>query len=329
MKRIVVLTLTVAIILVALSGCRTTQTSETQKFKAQTNSGHADKIGNTPEGKNAKNCAHNWERIENLNAYTAVDKCSKCDETRKYTDPDSVTNTGTETAFKMLRYNWDGYGISTKEIFASDLGNAIIDCLSKLEETGITVPKISDDPVDETAGSLPVTPGTVWIECGTVGLFRLNPEMNEICKVKTHLGEGTALKMTDTLEELLGQAWYYFPYDYWSGKYENGTVTLSQVYKRESVVEYVKIDSIHIGENDPTSIRITLTIGANDHITTICDLFCSNGGDVIGLSDRRLIELLENKETQVELITGGLYGDWTHYVTITIDNTRINLKILP
>lgn len=38
-----------------------------------------------------KECNHNWERIGNYNESTAQDKCSKCGETRLYTDPDIVS----------------------------------------------------------------------------------------------------------------------------------------------------------------------------------------------------------------------------------------------
>ena len=41
------------------------------------------------------------------------------------------------------------------------------------------------------------------------------------------------------------------------------------------------------------------------------------------------IVLSASEETKVELTTGGLYNDWTHYVTINIDNTRISLTIVP
>ena len=37
-----------------------------------------------------KECGHNWERISNYNESTAQDKCTKCGETRLYTDPDSI-----------------------------------------------------------------------------------------------------------------------------------------------------------------------------------------------------------------------------------------------
>ena len=274
-------------------------------------------------------CQHVWERTENYNEYTAMDKCVKCGNTRKYTDSDNITHSGYETGFKLLRYNWDGYGIGTKEINACDLGYAIIDCLSKLEETGEIIPKISDDPVDETTGVLPITRGTVWIECGTVGLFRLNPEMNEICKVQTHLGEGVSLKMTETLEELLTQAWYYYPNDYWSGKYENGKVTLNQIFKSDSVIDSVRIESITVENKDSADNSISLILVANQNVSTRISLFCSNGGDVLGKGDSKDVQLLANKEHQVELEFGGLYANWTYYLSIKIDNTRVNLTISP
>ena len=259
-----------------------------------------------------------------------MDQCANCGNTRKYTDPDSVPYPGFEAGFKMLRYGWNGYGIdgiTAKEVFTCDLGYAIIDCLSKLEETGKTIPKISNETVDEHTGTLSVTRGTLWIECGTVGLFRLDPEMNEICKVQTHLGKGVELRMTDTLKELLTQAWNYFPNDYWSGKYENGTITLNQIYKSDSAVDYVSIDSIDIEDDKWTTIKIVLTIGAKDSMKTECSLFCSNGC-VIGYGDREEIEISAGEEIKVELLTGGL-GDMPHYVTIDIDNTKISLTIEP
>lgn len=38
----------------------------------------------------AKECDHNWQRTANFDQYTAVDKCTICEETRMYTDRDSL-----------------------------------------------------------------------------------------------------------------------------------------------------------------------------------------------------------------------------------------------
>ena len=43
-------------------------------------------------------CEHNWERIGNYNESTAQDRCTKCGETRLYTDPDSINKPKDEIA---------------------------------------------------------------------------------------------------------------------------------------------------------------------------------------------------------------------------------------
>ncbi len=273
------------------------------------------------------NCTHNWERIENLNEYTAVEKCSICNVTRMYTDPDAIPHFGTEAGFKMLRYNWDGYGIDQKEIYPCDLGYAIMDCLSKLQETGEIIPQISDDAVDELAGELPITRGTVWIECKSVGLFRLNPEMTEICEVQTHLGEGKALQMSDTLKELLRQAWHYHPNDCWYGTYENDTVTLQQVYKTDSAIEWVAVDRIHIeNKHHSDNNKITLRIRANESKIVNIRLESYQSDDNLGSQDSKEIELIKDGETKVDLTFYGFYN-CSYRVSIMVDNTRITLTI--
>ncbi len=274
-------------------------------------------------------CKHDWERTENYNEYTAMDKCSICGVTRMYTDSDSISHSGTEAGVKMLRYRWDGYGIAYKEIYTCDLGYAIIECLSGLQETGEGIPEISDDIVDESTGELPITPGMVWLECGSVGLFRLNPAMNEICKVQTHLGEGKVLQMTETLAELLRQAWYYYPNDFWAGEYENGAVFLRQVYKMDSAVEWVSIDGIHIenkidSHNNTISLRI---LASESKKVSIC-LRSYQSDDNLGSDDVKEIELVKGRETKVDFTFFGFYN-YPYWVSVTVDNTKIDLTIDP
>lgn len=38
----------------------------------------------------AKECEHSWQRTANFDQHTAVDKCAICEETRMYTDRDSL-----------------------------------------------------------------------------------------------------------------------------------------------------------------------------------------------------------------------------------------------
>ncbi len=285
-----------------------------------------DEVSNGTDG---ISCEHKWERAENENEYTAKEKCSLCGITRTYTDPESVTHSGTETGFKLRRYNWDGYGIGEKEVVACDLAYAVLDCLAKLEKTGETVEKISDDTVDEYVSDLPVDRGTLWLECGSIGIFRLNPELTEICKVESYLGEGEALKMTETLRTLLRQAWYYHPNDYWSGHYENGEVTLEQVYKSDSVIESIAIESILI-ENKIDSIdnKITLVIRANEDKRVNISLETYQSSDNLGGSETKEIELDADGEVKVDFTFSGFYN-YMYFLTVTVDNTRAELTVDP
>ena len=52
-------------------------------------------------------CEHNWERIGNLNESTAQDRCTKCGETRLYTDPDSINKPNDEIAGMKGTKVWD------------------------------------------------------------------------------------------------------------------------------------------------------------------------------------------------------------------------------
>ena len=238
------------------------------------------------------------------------------------------TDSGYEAGLKMIRYNWDGYGVSKKEIFACDLGYAIIDRLSDLQKTGVVVPEFSYEDIDELAGYLPITPGSVWIDCGSVGLFRLNPDMTEICLVQTYFGEGLELQMTDNLYELLRRAWYYHPYDCWSGSYKNGTVTLEHVYKTDSAIDTVEIESIYIENKiDSKNNQIKLKIQANESKLIKASLYSYQSDDNLGSNEAKEIELVKGEVTELEF---EFYGfPYSYSVTIYIDNTRITLSITP
>ena len=72
MKRILLTVLTITLCLTIFSGCN-------------------------------KECEHNWERIGNYNESTAQDRCTKCGETRLYTDPDSIDPSHEQSETEKIR----------------------------------------------------------------------------------------------------------------------------------------------------------------------------------------------------------------------------------
>ena len=269
-------------------------------------------------------CEHNWEQIENLDEYTAMDKCSICGDTRTYTDLDD------ETSLIMWRYNWDGWGVSGKHIYSSKLGDDILESVLNLEETGEAIPKISDDIIvmdDIYLSYIPTERGTVWIDCGRVGLFRLDPSMTEICRVETHLGGGVVLEMTETLKELLRQAWYYAPYDYWDGTYSNGEVTLNRVYNGDSAIEWVEIESIHIENAYHTeSNKIVFKLKSSENKMVRYHFESYHSSDNFASKKSGYIELIKDEEVTLEISFAG-FVDTRYWISLVIDNTSINLTI--
>ena len=69
-----------------------------------------------------KECDHNWERIENYNESTAQDKCTKCGETRLYTDPDNNSNPASELDNRKIVVEQTSW-----EKFSNALGEHAVD----------------------------------------------------------------------------------------------------------------------------------------------------------------------------------------------------------
>ena len=138
------------------------------------------------------------------------------------------------------------------------------------------------------------------------------------------------LQMTDAVKMMLEQAWYYHPYDYWSGTYENGAVTLSQVHPADSVIDRVEIKDIHIesGVSGRTeNNKLTLVVLANESKSAYANLDSYASHDNLGSWENKPIELVKDGETTVELeFVGFVFPYW---VEIRIGNTKIVLRIDP
>ena len=111
--------------------------------------------------------------------------------------------------------------------------------------------------------------------------------------------------------------------------YENGKITLNQLYKNTSAVEWLEIEKIHVENVDHSeNNRITLCIKGAKTQTVNVTLDCYQSYDNLSLGDSKEIELISGEETTVELAFGGFYNH-TYKLSITIDNTRISLTIDP
>ncbi len=237
---------------------------------------------------------------------------------------EDIEHTGYIASLAIYQYHWSGYGISQKTLSASSLAYEMIDALSDMKETGEIVPKISDEIFSDDdflfAGALPVTPGTKWIVAD--GLYRVNPELDEICRVETHLGEGNVLQMDENFRNMLRDAWYYYPYDYHSGTYENGELTLNSMYHADSSVD-IHVKEIALSKKDKN--RIVLDIYSSKDQTLTIYLSSQQSDDNLAEGDAETLTFAKGETKTVEMTFGGF--PYTYWVTVTADNTKVNITI--
>ena len=239
------------------------------------------------------------------------------------------THSGYEVEIKLLQYTWDGWGISAKTVGACDVAYNIIDALKAMKETGETVPKISDEVFEIGGGQYAAERGTMWIESGNK-IYRLTPDLSQICLVETHFGEGKVLEITDAFKTNVNNAWYYAPYDYFKGTYNKGdsTVELNSVFKSGSSIDIsikeIKVDS---SSYDPFNTILIELISSVDQKVAV-KLHCQQSDDNLARGDAKTVELKKGVPTTVELGFGG-WPNFTYWVYIEADFTKAEITINP
>ena len=238
------------------------------------------------------------------------------------------THSGYEVEVELFQYTWDGWGISTKTVGACDVAYNIIDALKAMKETGETVPKISDEVFEIGGGQYAAERGTMWIESGNK-IYRLTPDLSQICLVETHFGEGKVLEITDAFKTNVNDAWHYAPYDYYKGTYNKGdyTVDLESVFKSGSTVQLsIKKIQIESGYDPNNTITVELISSVDQEVNI--KLHCQQSDDNLAAGDYRTVQLKKGEPTTVDLTFGG-WPNFTYWVYIEADYTKAEITINP
>ena len=239
------------------------------------------------------------------------------------------THSGYEVEVELFQYTWDGWGISQKTVGACDVAYNIIDALKAMKETGETVPKISDEVFEIGGGQYAAERGTMWIESGNK-IYRLTPDLSQICLVETHFGEGKVLEITEEFKTNVNNAWHYAPYDYYKGTYNKGdsTVVLNSVFESGSSIDIsikeIKVDS---SSYDPFNTILIELISSVDQEVAV-KLHCQHSDDNLARGDAKTVELKKGVPTTVELGFGG-WPNFTYWVYIEADFTKAEITINP
>lgn len=238
------------------------------------------------------------------------------------------THSGYEVEVELFQYTWDGWGISTKTVGACDVAYSIIDALKVMKETGETIPKISNEVFEIGGGQYAAERGTMWIESGNK-IYRLTPDLSQICLVETHFGEGKVLEITDAFKTNVNNAWHYAPYDYYKGTYNKGdyTVDLESVFKSGSTVQLsIKKIQIESGYDPNNTITVELISSVDQEVNI--KLHCQQSDDNLAAGDYRTVQLKKGEPTTVDLTFGG-WPNFTYWVYIEADYTKAEITITP
>ena len=232
---------------------------------------------------------------------------------------------------KLVRYDWSGYGVSYKTIEPCSLADEIIELIAAMDETPkVSMMKAVGD-LEDYGNNPPVDRGTSWVEIGSE-LYRLDPEMTEISIVKRHLGAGKMLdsdSSIDRLGDLLYDAWYYHPYDYYSGTYDNstGTISLERMYEAESGVE-ISVKDFDVKNERGAVNTVTVEVTAKKDIDLRLILSSQQSDDNIGLGDQKEFSIKKGKKKTVTLSFSG-WDSYSYWIDIKADNTVVSITINP
>ena len=174
-------------------------------------------------------------------------------------------------------------------------------------------------------------PAANWHTAGEA-LYRIDPEMTQLCRVETFMGRGRVLELPESLRTLIRNAWYYYPYDYYSGTYDAGTgeLTVSHVYAAETSMT-VRVQSVELSDNaDPASLsdRITLELISDKDQYLVIDLTSRQSDDNLAVGNSKKLTFTAGEVRTLYMNFGG-WTNYPFYVTVTADNTRVELRIVP
>ena len=158
-------------------------------------------------------------------------------------------------------------------------------------------------------------------------IYRIDPELTEISLVKRHLGKGTILSDAEVCLEEIGNALWYWPWDYWDGTYQGGKLTMEHKYAAETTVTVNILNMNVINALHPDNSMTVELISSIDQTITV-RVTCQHSSDNLSNGDNKTVELVAGEATTVDLSFGGFDND-VYDVVIFAGKTRVSLRVDP
>jgi len=255
--------------------------------------------------------------------------CGKLDVVYLPDDAFIPTQEGDPNAkITIVQYDWDGHGTSYKNITGAS-ADRIISLLSQLQPTGDVQHAFSEElemPKHGETCHLPVPRGTKWVEADGK-IYRIDPELTEIALVERHLGEGTVLDSDEKCLDEIGNAFWYWPKDYWWGEYQGGVLTLEHKYAANTTVT-IKVKKMNIVNDHHSKNSITVELISTIDQTVTLSLQSQQSSDNLGSYGSKTVELINGKSETVELTFDGFYKN-KYDVHLMAGNTRMTIVVDP
>ena len=236
--------------------------------------------------------------------------------------------TASDATVRIIRYDWDGRGTSYKDITGAT-AERILSLLAALPETNEKQKALSALPVFPEPGAtceLPAERGTLWVEADGK-IYRIDPELTEIALVNRHLGKGTMLDDAEVCLDEIGNALWYWPWDYWDGTYQDGKLTMEHKYEAETTVTVNILNMNVINALHPDNSMTVELISSIDQTITV-RVTCQHSSDNLSNGDNKTVELVAGEPTAVDLSFGGFDND-VYDVVIFAGKTRVSLRVDP
>jgi hypothetical protein len=151
-----------------------------------------------------------------------------------------------EPVVQIMMYSWDGRGLEY-DIIKGSAAKQLEEIFARAQKTGETEEKYSDfdgkidyDNYYLVLYETEITRGTVWIEVGGKlyrNVYNIDKEKSRFCLVENHFGAGEVVSISEEDLKIYNAIRNYWPNNYYSGTYKDGTLELGHLYAAESRID--------------------------------------------------------------------------------------------
>ena len=201
-----------------------------------------------------------------------------------------------------------GYSRIRKKELADGWTQNLIETLLNAPETGASVEKLSDDEtipnslIDSYGTHLPVQQYTRWFILEDTMFRYIESPDSKLYRVENHLGAGKEVALSDELKEMLADAIWYAPTNYYTGTWSKDKFELKHTFSAEHDVD-VSVNKItHTSDStDGGKYTVRLTLQSQKDLSVNISYTAHFSEDNLGESDSTTVSLEAGKAKTIDI----------------------------